>query len=72
MKVTFFEGEFGSEIAMEVETLEEASALARMTLNAKAVKPEIRYYFNEKGISCSVWVANVKPFVRRTSISNKK
>jgi hypothetical protein len=72
MKVTFFEGEFGSNISMEPETIEEASALARMTLNAKANKPEIRHYFSEKGQSCDVWVKSVAKSVRKTSISNQR
>lgn len=71
MKVNFFEGKYGSEISMEPETIEEASALARMTLNAKAVKPEIRLFFNEKDQICSVWFRSVKESVRKTSISKR-
>ena len=72
MKVIFFEGKFGSNIELEPESIEEASALARMTLDAKATKPEIRHYFNEKGQGCSVWVKSVAESVRKTSISNQK
>lgn len=72
MKVSFFEGEFGAEVSMEPETVEEASALARLALNAKAVKPEIRHYFNENGQSCSIWMKSVDKSVRKTSISNSK
>lgn len=71
MKVKFFEGKYGSSIDLEPETLEEAASLARMTLNAKAVKPEINHYFSEIGQSCSVWIKSVSETVRKTSISNK-
>lgn len=71
MKVQFFEGKFGSNIDLTPETIEEASALARMTINAKAVKPQINHYFSEKGQSCSVWVKSVSETVRKHSISNK-
>lgn len=72
MKVTYSEGEFGANIELEPETIEESSALARMTLNAKSIKPEIRHYFSGKGQSCSVWIRSVAKSVRRTSIKNGK
>lgn len=72
MKINFFEGKFGSSVDMIPETIEEASALARLTLNAKAVKPEIRHYFSESGQSCSIWIKSVAESVRKTSISNLK
>lgn len=72
MKVKFFEGKYGSSIDLTPETLEEASALTRMTLNAKAVKPEVRNYFSETGQSCSVWIKSVSESARKTSISNIK
>lgn len=70
MIVKFFEGKYGSSIDLIPETVEESSALARMTLNAKAVKPEIIHYFSESGQSCSVWVKNISEKVRKTSIKN--
>ena len=72
MKVTFFEGVYGSEISLEPETMKEASALARMTLNAKSHPPEIRHCFSENEQSCSVWIKSVNEKVRKTSITNKK
>lgn len=71
MKVSFFESEYGSEISLTPETIEESSALARMALNAKAVKPEIRLYFGEKEQNCAVWLKNISKSVRKTSIQNK-
>jgi len=72
MKVKFYEGKFGTSIDLEPENLQEASALARMTLNAKSTKPEINHYFSESGQSCSVWIKSVHETVRKTSISNAK
>lgn len=67
MKVAFFEGEFGAEILLTPETTEEMSALLRMNLNAKSVKPEIRMYLSKEP-SCSIWLKSVKESVRKTSI----
>ena len=72
MKVNYFEGKFGSQILLEPETIEEASALARMTLNAKAEKPEIRHYFSDKEQTCSIWIKSVAEKNRKTSIKNTK
>ena len=72
MKINFFEGKYGSSIDLEPETLEEASALGRFVINAKAEKPQIRLYFNEKGQACSVWIKSVNSSVRKTSLSNSK
>jgi len=72
MKVTFFEGKFGSNIELVPEDMKEASALARMTLNAKSHPPEIRHYFSETGQYCSVWIKSVNEKVRKGSITNKK
>lgn len=72
MKVTFWEGVYGAEISLTPETVEEMSALARMTINARSEKPEINLYLSEKEPTCSVWVKNVKESVRKTAIRSKK
>lgn len=71
MKASFFEGEFGAEITLIPETLEEVAAILRMNLNAKAVKPTIRTYLSKEP-SCSVWLPSVKKTARRTTISKVK
>lgn len=71
MKAEFFEAEYGSEITLIPETVEEMAALLRMNLNAKAIKPTIRTYLSKEP-SCSVWLPSVKKTARRTTISKVK
>ena len=72
MKVEFFESAYGADITLIPETIEEASALARMTLNAKAVKPEIKHYFSDTRQSCNIWIKSVSEKVRHTLIKNNR
>ena len=73
MKVQFFEGDFGSDISLIPETVEEATQLARTVLNAKRVPPEMLVYLNKDGSqSFSMWVKKVEQKVQKNTISNKK
>jgi hypothetical protein len=71
MKVVFFEGEYGANIDLIPETIEETTALARMTINSKANKPEIRLYLFKEPC-CSIWVKSVAKVARKGSITNLK
>lgn len=73
MKVNFFEGDFGSDITLTPETVEESTKLARTTLNAKRVPVELRMYLNKDGSqSFSVWIKKIDVKVQNNTISNKK
>lgn len=71
MKVEFFEGKFGGNINLIPESIEEASQLVRMGLNAKSEPITMRVNFNEKGIDCDIHIDKVKPSVQSNSITNK-
>lgn len=70
MKLQFFDNEFGSEIHMVPETVEEVAALFRMTNNSLAVKPDIQLYLSGKEPSCMVWLRKVKSIKQKNSVSN--
>ena len=71
MKITFFENKGGMDIQLIPESLEEVSSLARVGLNVKSEKPDVRVYFPEKGSpSMSIWIKKVNEKVQRNSIGN--
>lgn len=68
MKVDFFESVYGGNFDLIPETLEEASALARIALNSSAEPVQFKVYFSDSGPTASVWVQKVKESVQRNSI----
>lgn len=70
MKIQFFESEFGTNIDMEPETIEEATALLRMANNSSREPADVRFYFSSKTPTASVWLKKVKKSAQCNSISN--
>ena len=70
MKITYLEGTYGLDITMTPETPQEMAELLRYTKNAKAIKPEVRLYFNNNTPSCSIWLKKIKPQAQKNSITN--
>jgi hypothetical protein len=72
MKIDFSEWTEGADINLIPETVEEMAALARLSKNALAVKPEIYLSFRNDKPYCSIYLKKQKESVQTHSITNKK
>ena len=70
MKIEYFEGQYGLQVDMKPETPAEVAQLLRLTKNAKAIKPEIKLYFESDTPSATIWLRKVQPKAQKNSISN--
>lgn len=70
MKIEWLEDEYGCNIDLTPETPAEVAALLRMTKNAKAVKPDISFYFEGDKISTSIWLKKLPPKIQKKTIKN--
>lgn len=68
MKLEYFESQHGLQISMVPETPKEVAELARISLNAKAVKPEIYLNFSNETPSCNIWIKKLSPEKQTNSI----
>ena len=70
MKIEYFEGQYGLQIDMKPETPAEMAQLIRLTNNAKAIKPEIRTYFDGDAPATTIWLQKIQPKAQKNSIHN--
>jgi hypothetical protein len=65
MKLKFFENDYGGEIYLEPETVEETMQLARLSLNAKKVPIEMNMSLSSQP-SLNIWIKKVEKPSQRT------
>lgn len=70
MKLEFFESDYGVNIDLSPEDMAEVNKLLRLTNNAKATKPQIRFYFSGDTPHLSILMPKVKKVAQKNSIAN--
>lgn len=68
MKVEFTDWDYGSEIMLVPENMEEVCGLLRMSKNASSKKPELYFSFRNNEPFCSLVIDKRKPSVQIKSI----
>lgn len=72
MKLSYWEGKTGLDIALIPETPTEVAELLRITLNAKRVPIALRFHIDGKEPQANIWIQKVTEGQQKTSLSNKK
>lgn len=68
MKANFDDSDYGINITIEPETVEEMAMLLRYSRNANSEKPDVFMSFRNKPY-CSIWLKKRKPLVQKNSIN---
>lgn len=68
MKTTITENQYGLEINLQPETLQEVSQLARFAKNGKAEKPSVYLSFSGNNPYMSVWMRKINTKKQDNSI----
>jgi len=69
MKIKIFEGDYGVDITLTPETVQEACMLLRLAANQKKEKPDISFRFQENKTCCEIWLKKLDPKKQNNSIS---